>query len=59
VLTSNYDSMPAAAKRDFIDSTLIKRWIRPNEIAEAFLYLATAAAVTGHNLVIDGGFTLK
>jgi NAD(P)-dependent dehydrogenase (short-subunit alcohol dehydrogenase family) len=46
-------------KDKFIDDTAIKRWIQPNEIAEAFLYLATAEAVTGENLVVDGGFTLK
>jgi 3-oxoacyl-[acyl-carrier protein] reductase len=59
VITPNYDDMSEATKQDFIASTLIQRWILPTEIAEAFLYLATAEAVTGHNLVIDGGFTLK
>ena len=29
------------------------------EIAEGFLYLATAKAVTGQVLCIDGGFLLK
>ncbi|MXA63451.1 SDR family oxidoreductase, partial [Francisella tularensis] len=37
--------------------TLIKRWIQPEEIAEALLYLATAEAVTGENLIVDGGYT--
>lgn len=59
VITPNYDKTPQEVKDQFIDGTLIKRWIQPEEIAEAFLYLATAEAVTGANLVVDGGFTLK
>lgn len=59
VITPNYDKTPQEVKDQFIDGTLIKRWIQPQEIAEAFLYLATAEAVTGENLVVDGGFTLK
>lgn len=59
VVTPNYDSVPDDVKDGFIEGTLIKRWIYPEEIAEAFLYLATAEAVTGENLVVDGAFTLK
>ncbi len=59
VITPNYDKTPQEVKDQFIDGTLIKRWIQPQEIAGAFLYLATAEAVTGENLVVDGGFTLK
>jgi 3-oxoacyl-[acyl-carrier protein] reductase len=56
-LTPNYDKDSIMAK-GFIESTLIKRWIQPEEIAEAFLYLATAGAITGENLVVDGGCTV-
>ena len=59
VITPNYDAVPDDVKEQFIAGTLIKRWIQPDEIAAAFLYLATAAAVTGENLVVDGAFTLK
>lgn len=59
VITPNHDKTPEATKQEFINGTLIKRWIQPEEIAQAFLYLATAEAVTGENLVVDGGFTLK
>lgn len=55
-LTPNYDQNDPTIK-SWIDNTLIKRWIQPEEIAEAFLYLATAEAVTGENLVVDGGYT--
>lgn len=56
-LTSNYD-LESPMVKGFIEGTRIKRWIKPEEIAEAFLYLATAEAVTGENLIIDGGYTL-
>ena len=56
-LTPNYDQDSPLVK-SFIEGTLIKRWIQPEEIAEALLYLATAEAVTGENLVVDGGYTV-
>lgn len=59
VYTPNYDPMPEKVKESFISGSLIKRWINVKEIAEAYLYLATADAVTGQVLVVDGGFTLK
>lgn len=55
-LTPNYDQESPMVK-SFIEGTLIKRWIQPEEIAEALLYLATAEAVTGENLIVDGGYT--
>jgi 3-oxoacyl-[acyl-carrier protein] reductase len=55
-LTPNYDQDSPMVK-SFIEGTLIKRWIKAEEIAEAFLYLATAEAITGENLVVDGGYT--
>ena len=38
----------------------LKRLASVDDIAEAFLYLASDAAsfVTGHNLVVDGGLTV-
>ena len=56
-LTPNYDQSSPMVK-SFIDGTLIKRWVQPEEIAEAFLYLAAAEAITGENLVVDGGYTV-
>lgn len=57
-LTPNYDQDSPMVK-SFIEGTLIKRWIQPEEIAEALLYLATAEAVTGENLIVDGGYTTQ
>lgn len=59
VYTHNYASMSQEQKDAFINATLIKRFIQPNEIAEAFLFLASSDIITGEVLVVDGGFTLK
>ena len=39
----------------------INRLVYPEEVAEAFLYLASdgAASVTGHNLLVDGGLSAR
>ena len=54
-----YDKMPLTQKQEFIDGTLIHRFIKPEEVADAYLYLASSDVITGQILVIDGGFTLK
>lgn len=59
VYTHNYDKMPQAQKDAFINATLIKRFIKPDEIAESYLFLAHSDIITGEVLVVDGGFTLK
>ena len=59
VLSSAYKTTPDEVKKSFIESTMIKRWIQPEELAEAYLYLAGQSAVTGTVLSVDGGFLLK
>ncbi|NEO60128.1 MAG: SDR family oxidoreductase, partial [Moorea sp. SIO4G2] len=59
VATSMIQQLSEETKQGFINSTAIKRFIDTDEIAEAFLYLAKADAVTGEVLVVDGGFSLK
>ena len=48
-----------SSRRGMIEEMRLGRFITPQEIAEAFLYLATADSVTGEVLVVDGGLTLK
>lgn len=56
-LSSAFDGVSQEIKDAFIDSTLIKRWLTAEEVADAFLYLAQADGITGEVLVIDGGCT--
>ena len=57
--TSAFDDVPQAQQDAWISKTLIKRWILPEELAEAYVYLATSKVTTGEVLVVDGGYSLK
>jgi len=59
VWTPNYEAMTEELRESFTDATIIKRFIEPAEIADAFLFLAATKIVTGQTLVVDGGFSLK
>jgi 3-oxoacyl-[acyl-carrier protein] reductase len=59
VYTQNFAKMPQELVDSFINATLIKRFIQPEEIAESYLFLARSNIITGEVLVVDGGFTLK
>lgn len=54
-----FDTFSEKVKEDMIAEMRLEKWVEPEDIAQAFLYLATADAVTGEVLVVDGGFTLK
>ena len=50
---------PAERRRAVIDSTLLKRSAKPEDIADAVLFLlAGNAYITGQTLVVDGGLIL-
>jgi 3-oxoacyl-[acyl-carrier protein] reductase len=59
VYTHNFAKMSQELVDSFINATLIKRFIQPEEIAESYLFLARSNIITGEVLVVDGGFTLK
>ena len=53
--------LPQRFVNDFADATILGRWGRMGiDLKGAILYLATEASayVTGHNLVVDGGFSI-
>jgi NAD(P)-dependent dehydrogenase (short-subunit alcohol dehydrogenase family) len=62
--TAMADQMMAAGQKGLLDAMLkqvpIGRFGRPDEIASVVLFLCSDAAsmVVGHNLVVDGGFTI-
>ena len=49
---------PEAARKQFIDRQPLRRFGRPEEIAEVILYLATAEFCTGTCLSVDGGMAI-
>jgi NAD(P)-dependent dehydrogenase (short-subunit alcohol dehydrogenase family) len=49
---------PEAARKQFIERQPLRRFGRPEEIAEGILYLATAEFCTGTCLSVDGGMAI-
>lgn len=54
-----FDKFPKQVEKNMKAEMRLGRWITPEEIAEAFLYLAKNDAVTGEVHRVDGGFSLK
>jgi 3-oxoacyl-[acyl-carrier protein] reductase len=59
VWTPNYEKVDKKLQKEFVDGSLLKRWIDVEEIADGFIYLSKSDALTGEVLVIDAGWTMK
>lgn len=59
VYTPNYEGMSDELKANFVNSTLIRRFITTDEIAQTIVSLAHSDCITGQTIVVDGGFSLK
>lgn len=57
VLTSHWDTISDEIKKSCAQEPLIKRFIKPEEIADTVLFLAGNDAITGQIIVVDGGLT--
>ena len=55
-----YDKQPAVFVKRYIDKTPLKRMANKEDIVGGVIYLASDASkyVTGHNLVVDGGWSI-
>jgi len=54
-------SLPQEVRAGMLAGTYFRRFGKPEEIADAILFLASSEAsfITGQSLVVDGGFSLK
>lgn len=57
-LTRFWDKMSKQGVKELLDETLNKQWVKPEEIADTFIYLAKNDSVTGQVLVVDAGYTV-
>ena len=46
-------------KRKYLQRIPLKRYAQPEDVANAILFLSSdqASMITGHNLMVDGGYT--
>lgn len=56
-LTRFWDKMSKKDVKELLDETLNKQWVKPEEIADTFTYLAKNDSVTGQVLAVDAGYT--
>lgn len=59
VLTPMWDSFTEADKKEAVDAVPLKRFIKPEEVAQAVIAVAQNDAITGQNFVVDAGLVLK
>lgn len=59
VRTRVYDEAPPEKLASYLEQTKLKRFIKPEEIADTFVFLAQNDAITGQVINVEAGFMLK
>lgn len=57
-LTRYWDGISKKEEKDLLATTLGKRWVTPDEIAETILYLTKNDGITGQVIIVDAGYTV-
>lgn len=57
--TENYEKFSKELQQKFVNSTFLKKWIHPEDIARAVVFLAEDDVMTGQIITVDAGFSLK
>lgn len=57
--TPAWDNATPAYAQKSLDMTLQKEWVQPEEIANAFVFLAETPHITGQTITIDAGWQKK
>lgn len=53
-----FDNQNEKFVKRYIDKVPMKRMANAGEIADSIIFLLTSSYITGHNLIVDGGFTI-
>ncbi len=59
IWTPNWEGTTEEEKREWAAKTPLNRFIDPEEIATAYVFLAASPVITGQLLVVDGGYMLR
>ena len=57
--TPIWDGVSPEYAQQGLNMTLLKEWVQPEEIADAFVFLATTPHITGQTITVDGGWQKK
>lgn len=58
-LTRYWDKANEQLKKECIEETLLKKMVTPEEVADAYLFLAKNDSLTGQTIVVDAGYTVN
>ena len=57
--TPHWDTVDPERAKSCIESTLLKKWVEPEDIATTFLFLVNNSSITAETIVVDAGWRKK